>query len=169
MEISALIGEGNGIPLQYSCWKLPWTEEPGRLQSMGSLSMGHDWVISLSLFTFMDWRRKWQPTPVFLPGESQGRGSLVGCPWLKRLSSSSSLNCSTCGCSAVGTEYNELFCRLCYCCKKTDSNCFSISVILQSTKNVIIYRYFANNSFFFLSKHRICHLIAIGFANFLVL
>ena len=34
---------------------------------------------SLSLFTFMHWRRKWQPTPVFLPGESQGRGSLVGC------------------------------------------------------------------------------------------
>ena len=27
----------------------------------------------------MHWRRKWQPTPVFLPGESQGRGSLVGC------------------------------------------------------------------------------------------
>ena len=33
----------------------------------------------LSLFTFMRWRRKWQPTPVFLPGEFQGRGSLVGC------------------------------------------------------------------------------------------
>ena len=31
------------------------------------------------LFTFMHWRRKWQPTPVFLPGESQGQGSLVGC------------------------------------------------------------------------------------------
>ena len=31
-----------------------------------------------SLFTLMHWRRKWQPTPVFLPGESQGRGSLVG-------------------------------------------------------------------------------------------
>ena len=31
------------------------------------------------IFTFMRWRRKWQPTPVFLPGESQGRGSLVGC------------------------------------------------------------------------------------------
>ena len=30
-------------------------------------------------FTFMHWRRKWQPTPVFLTGESQGRGSLVGC------------------------------------------------------------------------------------------
>ena len=34
---------------------------------------------SLSLFTFMHWRRKWQPTPLFLPGESQGRGSLMGC------------------------------------------------------------------------------------------
>ena len=60
-------------------WKLPWTEEPGRLQSMGSLRVGHDWVTSLSLFTFMHWKRKWQPTTVFLPGESQGRGSLVGC------------------------------------------------------------------------------------------
>ena len=57
-------------------WKIPWTEEPGRLQSMGSRRVGHDWVTSLSLFTFMHWRRKWQPTPVFLPGESQGWGSL---------------------------------------------------------------------------------------------
>ena len=60
-------------------WKIPWTEEPGRLQSMGLLKVGHDWVTSLSLFTFLHWRRKWQPTPVFLPGESQGRGSLVSC------------------------------------------------------------------------------------------
>ena len=60
-------------------WKIPWTEEPGRLQSMGLLRVGHDWMTSLSLFTFMHCRRKWQPTPVFLPGESQGRGSLVGC------------------------------------------------------------------------------------------
>ena len=60
-------------------WKIPWTEEPGGLQSMGSLRVGHDWATSLSLFTFMHWRRKWQPTPEFLPGESQGRGSLVGC------------------------------------------------------------------------------------------
>ena len=60
-------------------WKIPWTEEPGRLQSMGLLGSGYDWVTSLSLFTFMHWRRKWQPTPVFLPGESQGWGSLVGC------------------------------------------------------------------------------------------
>ena len=60
-------------------WKIPWTEEPGRLQSMGSLRVVHDWATSLSLFTFMHRRRKWQPTPVFLPGESQGWGSLVGC------------------------------------------------------------------------------------------
>ena len=60
-------------------WEIPWTEEPGRLQSMGSLRVGHDWVTSLSLFTFMPWRRKWQPTPVFLPGESQGQRSLLGC------------------------------------------------------------------------------------------
>ena len=59
-------------------WKIPWMEEPWRLQSMGSLRVGHDWATSLSLFTFMHWRRKWQPTPVILPGESQGRRSLVG-------------------------------------------------------------------------------------------
>ena len=55
-------------------WKIPWTEEPGRLQSMGSLRVGHD--------SATYWRRKWQPTPVFLPGESQGQGSLMGfCLW----------------------------------------------------------------------------------------
>ena len=59
-------------------WKIPWMEEPGRLQSMGSLRVGHDRATSLSLFTFMHWRRKWQSSPVFLPGESQGQGSLVG-------------------------------------------------------------------------------------------
>ena len=53
-------------------WKILWMEEPGRLQPMGSLRVGHDWATSLSLFTFMHWRRKRQPTPVFLPGESQG-------------------------------------------------------------------------------------------------
>ena len=73
-------------------WKIPWMEEPGRLQSMRLLGVGHDGATSLSLslftftfhfhfslFTFMHWRRKWQPTPGFLPGESQGQGSLVGC------------------------------------------------------------------------------------------
>ena len=60
-------------------WKIPWMEEPGGLQSMGSLRVRYDRATSLSLFTFMQWRRKWQPTPVFLPGESQGWESLVGC------------------------------------------------------------------------------------------
>ena len=55
-------------------WKIPWAEEPGRLQSVGSLSR-----TQVSDFTFTHWRRKWQSTPVFLPEESQGRGSLVGC------------------------------------------------------------------------------------------
>ena len=83
-------------------WKTPWMAEPGRLQSMGSLRVRYNWATSLSLFTFMHWRRKWQPTPVFLPGESQGWQSLVGCPvygvvqsqtrlkWLSSSSSSSS-------------------------------------------------------------------------------
>ena len=63
-------------------WKIPWMEEPGRLQSMGSLRVGHEWATSLSLSTYTHWRRKWQPTPVFLPGESHRRRSLVGCsPW----------------------------------------------------------------------------------------
>ena len=60
-------------------WKLPQTEEPGGLQSMGSLRVRHDWATSLSLLIFMHWRGKWQHTPVFLPGESQGRRSPVGC------------------------------------------------------------------------------------------
>ena len=60
-------------------WKIPWAEEPGGLQSMGSQRVRHNGATSLSLFTFLHRRRKWQPTPVILPGESQGRGSLVGC------------------------------------------------------------------------------------------
>ena len=55
-------------------WKIPWTEEPDRLHSMGTLRVKHDFT-----FTFMHWRRKWQPTPVILPRESQGRRSLMGC------------------------------------------------------------------------------------------
>ena len=68
-------GEGSGTPLQYSCLAYPvdggawWAAVHGVAKSR----------TSLSLFTLMHWRRKWQPTPVFLPGESQGPGSLVGC------------------------------------------------------------------------------------------
>ena len=61
-------------------WKIPWMKEPGRLQSRGSLRVGHDWATSLSLFTLMHWGRKWQPSPVFLPGESRGWWSLGGLP-----------------------------------------------------------------------------------------
>jgi len=56
-------------------WKIPWMEEPGGLQSMGSLRVGHDWATSLSLFTFMHWRRKRQPTPVFLPENPRDGGA----------------------------------------------------------------------------------------------
>ena len=66
-------------------WRIPWTEEPGGLQSVGSLRVRHGWVTSLSLFTSMHWRRQWHPTPVFLPGESQGRGAW----WLPSLGSHS--------------------------------------------------------------------------------
>ena len=69
--------EGNGTPLQYSCLENPmdggawWAAVHGVAKSWTHLS---DFTC-----TFMHWRRKWQPTPVFLPGETQGRGSLVGC------------------------------------------------------------------------------------------
>ena len=56
-------GEGNGTPLQYY----------GVAKNQTQLS---DFTFT---FHFHAWRRKWQPTPVFLPGESQGQGSLVGC------------------------------------------------------------------------------------------
>ena len=68
-------------------WKIPWTEEPGRLLSMGSLGVGSDWAISLSLFTFVHWRRKWKPTLVFFRGETQGRGGLVSCRLWGRIES----------------------------------------------------------------------------------
>ena len=71
--------EGNGTPLQYSCLENPMDNGAWWAAVMGFLRVGYDGVTSLSLFSFMHWRRKWQPTPVFLPGESQGQGSLVGC------------------------------------------------------------------------------------------
>ena len=121
-------------------WKIPWTEEPGRLQSMGLRRVGHEWVTSLWLFTFMHWRRKWQPTPVFLPGESQGRGSLVG--WRLRgrtesdtteatqqqqqqpLNSHSVLPSSSLhldNCRSVLYVYESLFCRWVNLCHILDS------------------------------------------------
>ena len=80
-------GEGNGTPLQYFCLENPMDGGAWWAAVHGVARVGNDWATSLSLFTFMHWRRKWQPTPVFLPGESQGRGSLVGCHPLGRTES----------------------------------------------------------------------------------
>ena len=59
-------------------WKIPWAEEPVRLQSMGFRRVRQDWANWLSLFTFMHWRRKWQPTSILLSGKSHGQRTLVG-------------------------------------------------------------------------------------------
>ena len=56
--------------------RIPWTEEPGRLQSMGLQRVGHDWVTSLWKIPF---RRKWIPIPVFLSGKFHGQKILVDC------------------------------------------------------------------------------------------
>ena len=79
-QISKLLGDkAMATHSSTLTWEIPWTEEPGGLQSMGLWRVRHDWATSLSLFTFVHLRRKWQPTPVFLPGKSQGQRSLVGC------------------------------------------------------------------------------------------
>ena len=98
--VGTLLGEGNGTPLQYSCLENPMDGGAWQAADHGVARVGHDRATSLSLFTFMHWRRKWQPTPVFLPGESQGCGSRWAAvsgvtqsqTRLKRLSSSSSSN-----------------------------------------------------------------------------
>ena len=83
-------------------WRTPWTEEPGRLQSIGSLGVGHNWATSLSLFTFMHWRRRWQPLQCSCLENPRDRGAWWAAvygvaqswTWLKRLSSSSSSSSS---------------------------------------------------------------------------
>ena len=73
-------GEGNGNPLQYYCLENPmdrgawWATVHGVTKSQTRLS---DFTF---IFTFNvpSWRRAWQPTPEFLPGESHGQRSLVG-------------------------------------------------------------------------------------------
>ena len=56
-------------------WKIPWTEEPGRQQSVGLQRVRHDWARTHLVI-------KWHPTPVLLPGKSHGWRSLVGySPW----------------------------------------------------------------------------------------
>ena len=66
---SSTLGKSHGWRSLVGCG--PW----GRYES----DMTEQLHFHFSLFTFMHWRRKWQPTPVFLPGESQGWWSLMGC------------------------------------------------------------------------------------------
>ena len=61
-------------------WKISWTEEPGGLQSIGSLRVGHDWATSL--FTFMHWRRQWQPTLSILAWRIPGTEEPSGLPFM---------------------------------------------------------------------------------------
>ena len=95
--------EGMAIHSSILAWRIPWTEEPAGLQSMGSQRVGHDWSNLACMHAAIKnkcqcwrpkrhwfdcwvrnipWRRKWQPTPVFLPGESHRWRSLLGySPW----------------------------------------------------------------------------------------
>ena len=75
-DICTFKGEGNGTALQYPCLENPMDGGAWKVAVHGVA--GSRTRLSDFPFTFMLWRRKWQPTPVFLPGESQGRGSLVG-------------------------------------------------------------------------------------------
>ena len=69
-SVNTILGEGSGNPLQYSCLENPMD---GGAWEAAVHEVAKSRATSLSLFTF------WQPTPVFLPGESQVQGSLVGC------------------------------------------------------------------------------------------
>ena len=79
-------------------WKVPWTEEPGRLQSMGSRRVGHHWATSLSLFTFMRWKSNGNPLQCSCLENPRDGGAWWAAIYgvaqsrtrLKRLSSSSS-------------------------------------------------------------------------------
>ena len=77
--LELIFGEDNGNPLQYSCLENPmdrgawWAAVHGVAKSWTQLS---DFTFT---FHFHALEKEWQPTPAFLPGESQGRGSLIGC------------------------------------------------------------------------------------------
>ena len=74
-KITYMYGEGNGTPLQYSCLE-NFMDGAAWYAAVHGVAKSQT---RLSDFTFMHWRRKWQPTPVLLPVESQGRGSMVRC------------------------------------------------------------------------------------------
>ena len=89
-------------------WKIPWTEEPGKLQFMGSLRVGHDWATSLSLFTFMHGEGNGNPLQCSCLEHPRDGGAQWAAVYgvaqsrtrLKRLSSSS---------SSSSTNSRELF------------------------------------------------------------
>ena len=84
LYIHIIFREGNGTPLQYSCLKNPMDRGAWKAAVHG-VAEGRTRLSGFT-FTFLHWRRKWQPSPVFLPGESQGWGSLVGCHlWGRRV------------------------------------------------------------------------------------
>ena len=107
-SMHACIGEGNGNPLQYSCLENPRDRGACGLPFMGLRRVGHDWSDLAAAAAAdeclggasgkepacqcrrykrcgfnpwvgkIPWRRKWQPTPIFLPGESCGQRNLAG-------------------------------------------------------------------------------------------
>ena len=115
------------------------------------LGSGHDWVISLYFSTFMHWRRKWQPTPVFLPGESQGRGSLGAAVYgvtqdrtrLKRLSSSNLVKVSHSVAANLSNTNGRLARASCcnlYKCHSRNQHCFKFWKFYNHPKILIIER-----------------------------
>ena len=77
VDIDTLLEKAMAPHSSTLAWTIPWMEEPGRLQSIGSLRVRQDSGFTFN-FTFMHWRRNWQPTPVFMPEESHGQRRLAG-------------------------------------------------------------------------------------------
>ena len=79
MYLLVSLGEGNGTPLQYSCLENPMDGGAWKAAvhgvAEGQTRLHFHFHFSLSFFTFMPWRRKWQPTPVFLPGNPRDGGA----------------------------------------------------------------------------------------------
>ena len=127
-------------------WKIPWAEEPGRLQSMGSQRVGHDWATSFSLFTFMQWRRKWQATPVFLAWRIPGTGEPGGLPSM--------------GSHRVGQDWSDLVAAAAAVMSDVEHLFMCLLAICMSSLQKYLFRSLANfliESFIFLKlRFRSC-------------